>query len=57
MVENFTKIVYEKNITSKTKVKHGNTISIEDIIDIRLGITTGENFKKYFKSFPNEEKT
>ena len=57
VVENFTKIVYEKNITSKTKVKHGNSISIEDIIDIRLGITTGENFKKYFKSFPNEEKT
>ena len=56
VMENFTKIVFEKNITPKTKVKHGNSINIEDISDIRLGITTGENFKKYFKSFPNEEK-
>ena len=56
ILENFTKIVFEKKITEKTKVKHSNSINLEDILDIRLGITTGENFKKYFKSFPNEEK-
>ena len=56
VIENFTKIIFEKNITGKMKVKHGNSINLEDIIDLRLGITTGENFKKYFKSFPNEEK-
>jgi hypothetical protein len=38
------------------KAKHGNSINIDDIIDIRLGSSGTENFKKYFKSFPNEEK-
>ena len=53
--ENFTKIVFEKTLNNKIKIKHNNSINIDDIIDIRLG-SSGENFKKYFKSFPNEEK-
>ena len=57
LIENFTKIIFEKKLnTAKLKAKHGNSINIDDIIDIRLGSSGTENFKKYFKSFPNEEK-
>ena len=56
LCENFSKIIFEKSLLdSKLKLKHGNNISLDDIIEIRLG-SHGENFKKYFKSFPNEEK-
>ena len=57
LIESFTKIIFEKKLnTGKLKAKHGNSINIDDIIDIRLGSSGTENFKKYFKSFPNEEK-
>ena len=57
LVDTFTKIIFEKKLnTAKLKAKHGNSINIDDIIDIRLGSSGTENFKKYFKSFPNEEK-
>ena len=57
LIEGFTKIIFEKKLnTAKLKAKHGNSINIDDIIDIRLGSSGTENFKKYFKSFPNEEK-
>ena len=55
LCEDFTKIVFEKNFNSKLKVKSNNSIDIDDIIELRLG-SYGENFKKYFKAFPNEEK-
>jgi hypothetical protein len=55
LCENFTIIIFEKNLTNNIKPKHGNSININDIIDIKLG-STSENLKKYFKSFPNEEK-
>ena len=56
LFENFSKIIFEKSLAdSKLKLKQGNNINIDDIIEIRLG-SHGENFKKYFKSFPNEEK-
>ena len=57
LIESFSKIIFEKKLnTAKLKAKHGNSINIDDIIDIRLGSSGTENFKKYFKSFPNEEK-
>ena len=57
LVDTFTKIIFEKKLnTAKLKAKHGNSINIDDIIDIRLGSSGTENFKKYFKSFPDEEK-
>ena len=55
VVDNFSKIIFEKNLNDKTKMKNSNSINIDDIIEIRLG-SSGENFKKYFKSYPNEEK-
>lgn len=56
LCENFSTIIFEKSLAeSKLKLKHGNNITLNDIIEIRLG-SHGENFKKYFKSFPNEEK-
>ena len=58
LCENFSVIVFEKDVfnpNTKIKVKPGNSIKIDDIIDIKLG-SHGENFKKYFKSYPNEEK-
>ena len=58
LCENFSVIVFEKDVfnpNTKIKVRPGNSIKIDDIIDIKLG-SHGENFKKYFKSYPNEEK-
>ena len=53
--DNFSKIIFEKNFKDKVDLKNMNSINMDDIIDIRLG-SSGENFKKYFKSYPNEEK-
>ena len=56
LCEDFTVILFEKDIyNSKVKVKPGNSIKLDDITDIKLG-SHGENFKKYFKSYPTEEK-
>ena len=52
-VENFTKIAYEKKIADVKKLKH--FILVNEIIDIYLGTSHGENFKKYLKAFPEEE--
>jgi hypothetical protein len=51
LCENFSVIVFEKDVfnpNTKIKVRPGNSIKIDDIIDIKLG-SHGENFKKYFK--------
>ena len=53
--DDFSKIIFEKNFIEKIDLKNMNNINMDDIIDIRLG-SSGENFKKYFKSYPNEEK-
>ena len=56
LCEDFSVILFEKDIyNSKVKVKPGNSIKLDDITDIKLG-SHGENFKKYFKSYPTEEK-
>ena len=56
LCEDFSKIVFDKNLsTGKIKIKNSNSINVDDIIDVRLG-SVGENLKKYFKSFPNDEK-
>ena len=56
VLDNFNKIAFEKEIEDLFKLKNNNNISIEDIIDIYMGTGYGENFKKYLKSFPKEEK-
>ena len=52
-VEGFNKIAFEKKIADFKKLKH--FIAIEDVNDIYLGTSHGENFKKYLKGFPEEE--
>ena len=56
VLENFTKMAFEKKIDSNFKIKHSNSFLIDNIVDIYMGTRIGENFKKYLKSFPKEEK-
>ena len=53
LVENFTKIAFEKNLAETPKLKH--YISMDDIIEIYIGNSIGENLKKYLKANPQEE--
>ena len=53
ILDNFSKIAFEKKIEANSKFKH--YILVDDIIDIYLGNSLGENFKKYLKAFPQEE--
>ena len=53
ILDNFSKIVFEKKIDSSSKFKH--YFLMDDIIDIYMGTSLGENFKKYLKAYPQEE--
>ena len=53
VIDNFSKIVFEKKLGDVSELKH--FILIDDIIDIYIGTGHGENFKKYLKAFPKEE--
>ena len=57
LCEDFSVLFFEKDFYNiKTfKVKPNNSVKLDDILEIKLG-SHGENFKKYFKAFPNEEK-